>query len=490
LSFTIDFEIFKEFWDRKPYVVLDTNVILDLYRTSSYTTEDVLKNLNEVFENIWIPFQVLDEFMENQKEVKQESYNKYHNVSKDISSLIKKFNNELSNKFKRYGKFQFPKIHELRKIIEVHMNAIEKEAKEFRNKIKDEIEKNRRLLREDPIMNFMKKIEEEGHVGEPYSSRKLLKIFQEGERRYFYQLPPGYEDVEKNKSDKTNRKQFGDLIIWKSILEKARDSMTPILFITEDRKGDWWHLDENGEIIEPRKELIAEFDEYVESKGNFMMLPLFEFIKHISVINKLSALHAEIELDAESICMTIFEHHESDIKQNLESRLIHGGQLDGYLTSGSLRDVEILELISKSLDISNVDFDGNAAYIEGDYNIKISAGVEEYFSNESKIFDIELHGDFYVELGLDFENNNYSVTDFNISNSEVIEATETYSDFIDMYDLCDVCGRKQGDYELYKYGSICDDCLGRGGFFVCTNCGTVYYHEDYIGDGETCQRCS
>lgn len=492
MGYSIDFEVFKDFWEEDPCVVLDTNVLLDLYRASSQTTEDVLKNLNEIFASVWLPYQVIEEFKENQEEVKTKSYNKYHDVTKDVNSLIKKFDNELSNKFKRYGKFQFPKIHELRKIIETHTKAIEKEAKEFRNKVEDEIKNNKLLLREDPILKFVRKIEQEGNVGDPLSSQKLLEIFEEGERRYAYRLPPGYEDIGKNKSDSSNHKQFGDLIIWKSILEKSKSSDKPIIFITEDVKEDWWHLNENKEIIEPRKELVAEFNEHVGRKGIFVMLPLFEFLRHISVINMLSSLHAEIELNAENICNEIFDDKEPDLLPDLEAELVHDGQLDNYLTSGSLKDLEILEFVSNKLEILNVDFDENIAYIEGNYNVEISADIEEYYSKEYSVFkkfDIQLHGDFYAELELDFENDDYDVSDFTFKSPQVVDAIETHSEFMDTDDLCGECSRNEGSYNLYNHGKICNDCLGRDSYFVCTNCGTVYRNDDYNGDGETCQEC-
>lgn len=493
MSYKIDFEDFKEFWEKQPYLVLDTNVILDLYRASSKTTEDVLKNLYEVIDNIWIPYQVQKEFYENQKDVRDASYKKYTDVSESISNLLKKFNSELSNKFKRYGKFQFPKIHELRKLIEAHTDAIEKEAKEFRNKIKDEIEKNKKLLRNDPIQKFMQDLEKGEHIGEALSGSKLLEIYEEGEKRYAYNLPPGFEDKEKNKKDSSRTKQFGDLVIWKCILEKSKVTKSPLIFVTEDGKPDWWHITENKEIIEPRKELIAEFNEYTDSQNNFLMLPLSEFIRHISVINKLSSLHAEVELNAENIIMDAFNDRDSDVIDTLQFELMQNGQLDSYLSGGTLNDIEINEFISSSLNIDSVDFDEYTASIEGSIEIEVSADLEEAYSKNYAVdrsYQIYLDCDFFVELKLDFENDEYMINDFQVKNPEVIEASETNPiDITDYVDFCDVCNEKEGTYILFNEGMICDNCSSKNGFFICTNCGIVYRTEDYDGDGETCQKC-
>lgn len=493
MSYKIKFEEFKDFWDEEPYLVLDTNVIFDLYRASSQTAEDVLKNFNAVIGNVWIPSQVRDEFYENQKEVKSSSYNKYTDVSQSVNNLIKKFNSELSGKFKRYGKFQFPKIHELRKIIETHTNSIETEAKEFRNKIKDEVEKNKSLLKSDPILKFISQLEQKEHVGKALSSKKLLEIYEEGEKRYAYQLPPGFEDMEKNKKDPTRAKQFGDLIIWKCILEKARCTESPIVFITEDGKPDWWHLNENKEIIEPRRELIAEFDEYTETNGNFLMLPLSEFIKHIAVINKLSSLHAEIEYNADEISEQTFKDKDSYAFETLQSELFHSGQLDSYLSGGLLSDLEIYEINLSTVAVDSVDFDETLASLEGKYELELGVDAEVSFSKNysvSKHFAVKLTCDFLVELTLDFEQDEYDINDFSIRNPEIIEGNEKYGDDeFELENLCQECGRKKGEYELYSGGMVCDDCVSDSHLFTCTHCGIVYSVEEYNGDGERCQEC-
>jgi hypothetical protein len=65
-------------------------------------------------------------------------------------------------------------------------------------------------------------------------------------------IPPGYAD-EKKKDDPT-----GDYIIWSELLSHAKTSKRPLLFVTGDKKEDWYRPTVRGRSIGPRVELIAE----------------------------------------------------------------------------------------------------------------------------------------------------------------------------------------------------------------------------------------
>jgi len=90
-------------------------------------------------------------------------------------------------------------------------------------------------------------------IGEDFSQSQLEEIYKEGEKRYKLKIPPGYSDAKKE----VENKKYGDLIIWKQILEKAKRVDSAILFITGDKKEDWF-LERLGKTIGPRPELVAE----------------------------------------------------------------------------------------------------------------------------------------------------------------------------------------------------------------------------------------
>ncbi|WP_204277464.1 PIN-like domain-containing protein, partial [Escherichia coli] len=67
----------------------------------------------------------------------------------------------------------------------------------------------------------------------------LAVLKKEGEDRYAKKIPPGYKDAKK---DAGEFDKYGDLIIWKDMIGKAKADKRPILFISDDAKEDWWWI--------------------------------------------------------------------------------------------------------------------------------------------------------------------------------------------------------------------------------------------------------
>jgi hypothetical protein len=112
----------------------------------------------------------------------------------------------------------------------------------------------------------------DGKVGEPYSAQKLEEICQGGGKRYQRKMPPGYLDSVKGGTD-----QYGDLIIWFQLIDKAKESKKPLIFITDDKKEDWW-CRFKGKTVGPRPELIAEMVK--EAEVSFYMYQSDQFMEY------------------------------------------------------------------------------------------------------------------------------------------------------------------------------------------------------------------
>jgi hypothetical protein len=123
----------------------------------------------------------------------------------------------------------------------------------------------------------------EGKVGEPYSPEELRNIYQEGEERYNNQVPPGYKDV-KEKKGKVKRfgrlvikSEYGDLILWHQIIDKAKNEEKPIIFVSDDKKDDWW-WEVKGKTVGPRPELFTEMQN--EAGVRFYMYTADRFVSY------------------------------------------------------------------------------------------------------------------------------------------------------------------------------------------------------------------
>ncbi|RIX59285.1 hypothetical protein D3P08_03780 [Paenibacillus nanensis] len=113
------------------------------------------------------------------------------------------------------------------------------------------------------------------NIGANFKTEELMKIFEEGESRYLVNFPPGFRDLTKQ-----DYRKFGDLIIWKELIRKSKETSKPIIFITDDVKSDWWEKDYKS--VRPHPELFEEF--YRES-GQYVQI--FTYEQFVEQVNQL-----------------------------------------------------------------------------------------------------------------------------------------------------------------------------------------------------------
>lgn len=109
-----------------------------------------------------------------------------------------------------------------------------------------------------------------GRIREYSGASSENDILAEMKWRYDHEIPPGFKDRDKFDDG------IGDLLIWKTVIELAQSEGKPVLFVTEDAKGDWWVQSEGA--FQARIELVEEFRR--EAKGETIhLLPLSELIE-------------------------------------------------------------------------------------------------------------------------------------------------------------------------------------------------------------------
>jgi len=231
-------------------LVFDTNVLLNLYSYTKSTQEKVLKIMKKYKNRLWMPYQVGWEFFNNRE-------NKISSVQGGCDKLLKFINDSkngfdklLNDNYKRHPYIDRKSISEL-----------------FSNQLKsvsDEIEKLKaqdpKYDKNDTILKQLTQLYNK-KVGDDYSIDEYKEIFNDGEKRYEQKTPPGFADL-KEKKDQGPRHLYGDLIIWKQIIDKSKATNKDIVFISEDQKEDWYEKDSN----KPRRDLIKEFGTLTEGK--------------------------------------------------------------------------------------------------------------------------------------------------------------------------------------------------------------------------------
>lgn len=253
-------------WD-KGLVVLDSNCLLNLYRYSDALRDDFIKVLRKVSDRLWLPYQVAHEFHKNRKSVLSKLEGIYADIENKIDNQLKAITQILEND-KKYSIIQPEALQEM---ITKNFDNIKQELKAQSAKHPKYNNNN------DPILAIIEELFE-GKVGEPTSAEKLEEIYNEGKKRYQDKVPPGYKDLQ-DKKDKPEQSLYGDLIVWRQTIEHIKSNQTPVLFVTDDNKEDWW--DKNGrKTIKPRPELIDEF--YKETNIRILIYNPNTFLKYAS----------------------------------------------------------------------------------------------------------------------------------------------------------------------------------------------------------------
>ena len=280
--------------------IFDTSALIDFYFYPKETRQEIFQKIfPKLKERLWIPNHVQYEFLKNRKgNIEKPIVNNYDPIRNE---KLKSLNSAKSEILKIAGQIKQdtlkPEKHPFlpqKKIDEFidFTKELENKVKQFDKDINEEIKKQetdiKSLNENDTIL---KTFEQYLKVGEEFSHSKIMEIVAEGNLRYEFKIPPGYED----KKEKIGTQIFGDLIIWKQILEYSKKENKSVIFVSNDLKIDWCYKDKdsNNRISSPRHELIKEFKD--NNQKEFWMYSQSQFVYIAKEFLKIDIADARIE---------------------------------------------------------------------------------------------------------------------------------------------------------------------------------------------------
>jgi hypothetical protein len=255
----------KKIWENA-FFVFDTSSLLNFYEYSETTIDDIFGSIfTKLKDRLWLPYNVNFEYSKNRHKPINQTIALYEDLNKLLKTINDNFN-QIKNRTISQEKHPFIDnqiCNEFEPLLDLFKQRIETE-------IKTKVEIVEKTRDEDGIYN---RIKEHFSIGKPYKYSQIIEIIKEGEFRYKHSIPPGYKD----ESSKIGFQKFADLIIWKQIIENAKNENRPIIFVMDDNKEDWWVLDNKRKPIKPREELIEEALEYANVQ--FWMYSTSKFIE-------------------------------------------------------------------------------------------------------------------------------------------------------------------------------------------------------------------
>jgi rRNA-processing protein FCF1 len=246
-------------------VVVDSNVLLDMYRFTSTAGDELYRSLEKVGDRLWIPHQVRLEFHRNRVMVMAGREEAYQEVIRSITD------------------FQAAQDQVLQKVRELANRVLLSESDRDNllgllsvglERTKDRIMELRAdhgiadSFADDSVLRRLQVLFQD-RTGVPLDADELEKVQAEGIRRVNAGEPPGYKD--KDKGDPT-----GDYLVWYQILKEAASRRSPVVFVTRDAKDDWF-LRVKGHTVSARPELLKEAKDVAGVAVVFMQTQSFLF---------------------------------------------------------------------------------------------------------------------------------------------------------------------------------------------------------------------
>lgn len=248
-------------------IVFDTCALLDFYYMTPVNQEVMADILSHLSDRIWLPAQVVYEFNKNRESAMTKPVSEKYQ-DKDIQ------NNRLVDDLKAYiGQWEKEYYHpfispQCLQEIKDALAVIESKMAEIKTIVSKEYQARKHEIKDIRNKDVIEESVQSLNHGEPFTYSKVKEICKEGVYRYANKIPPGYKDAE----TKSDIRQYGDLIIWKEILQYAHDEHHDIIFVSNDTKADWVVADDRKndpkaecpspeELGHPRRELLAEFEE-------------------------------------------------------------------------------------------------------------------------------------------------------------------------------------------------------------------------------------
>ncbi|MGG0849116.1 PIN-like domain-containing protein [Peribacillus simplex] len=379
-------------------VIYDTSALLNVYRYSLVSSKRILNHLQNYEDRLWIPAQVRKEFYKNKENVR--SVNLYKNLDNKLIRHVETKRDELLVQLSEYEKKRFSRFTELKSRLEakfVEMNTI---IKEYKTEIAEETGVYKDFIEE--VDNFLDSLLKSEKVGEGLNFIELMEVLKEGELRYRYNLPPGYEDAK----TKEGIDKFGDLIMWKQLLKKSSDiDKKYIIFVTSDTKPDWFQKNKENEVVSPREELLSEFNQYHPEK-EVIIIPFEDFIEEISDLSDSSDRDLLLELRTNNLIKRL---SQDSFKKLVEEKLKLVDINDVYkkilqTSNGMERHyIHTLTEISQPY-IENISVNTNGVRVgenEVIYSLKVTAECE--YPTLSYSSNIVSYGGIHTEITLSVE---------------------------------------------------------------------------------------
>lgn len=261
----------REEFFRRGVVVLDTNVLLNLYEYTPTARNELLQALERVQPRLWLPYQVGLEFVQGRhrvvtnrtEELKkaptfvnqklQQAEKSVLEAAKHVQHLLVRYAQDADAKAQLEAEITAEAVKELlspwNTALLAHIKSLAAEHDLGPKSVE----------RDDPVLPRIASLYEDRVAARPAAETVRRRVEEAQTYRFPNGIPPGFSDSGKT----TALQSAGDYLLWEEIIDHMAQPHNPglVLLVSADTKGDWYQPGEGGRSARPWPSLAEELHE-------------------------------------------------------------------------------------------------------------------------------------------------------------------------------------------------------------------------------------
>lgn len=367
--------VIKDLFENNYIVVLDTNVLLNIYRYSPEFSEFAFECLKVIRNHIVLPATVRLEYEKHCRGEFSKMERRIEEASKGTAKQIEVAKSKIIASCRSLERLQFEDIEELITGLSEKMDAVNAVLSSFFEDHAALELIQRSWAGTDFLMDFIQTIDSTGRVMSPPSQEDIYRWCEEGENRYKAETPPGFKDAK----NKDGVRKYSDLILWKEVLRYANNLAVNVVFITDDVKADWWENIDGNRQFHPK--LIEEFGRTGHQIVPMTSQDFFADISDAYGITKSDAVEIALRMTDEDYCVKIADSVFETIEDDLFNNALDYIDTDSAnIGSEGIDEFEITE--HEFVRAERVDRDDSAVIYEFFFKVTVEGTSYEYWGRD------------------------------------------------------------------------------------------------------------
>lgn len=373
----------REYINNGYLVVLDTNVLLNVYRYSPEFSEFALECLKSIKDYIILPATVRLEYEKHCRGEFSKMERRTKEASKETEKQIERAKTKIIDSCHGLERLQFQDVDGLKINLSEKIDVVKEELDNYfeDHAVLDLIQHSWAGV--DFLKNLVLEFDSKGQVMEAPSQEDIYRWCEEGEKRYKGEIPPGYKDAK----NKDGVQKYSDLILWQETLRYAKKESMNLIFVTDDVKADWWEFVDGNRQFHTK--LIDEFDKTGQQIVPMTSQDLFSVVSDTYNIDKNDAVEIALRMTDNDYCVKIAD----GVFESVAEELIYGAidyinDESANIGSEGIDEFEVAE--SKFIRADRVGRDDSTIIYEFLYNVVIEGTSYDYWGRDEDTREIIL----------------------------------------------------------------------------------------------------